>query len=96
MEFTPADVGALARLARLSLTPEERELFPRQLADIVGYARQVCDVVTTGVHDGAVSAAPSTLRQDVVQPSLERDEVVGPAPHGDREAGLIKVPRVLG
>jgi aspartyl-tRNA(Asn)/glutamyl-tRNA(Gln) amidotransferase subunit C len=96
MSFTRADVDALARLARLSLTPEEHDLFPRQLADIVGYARQVCDVVTTGVHDGARSTAPSTLRQDAVQPSLERDEVIGPAPHADAEAGLIKVPRVLG
>jgi aspartyl-tRNA(Asn)/glutamyl-tRNA(Gln) amidotransferase subunit C len=96
MEFTPTEVDALARLARLSLTPEEHARFPRQLADIVGYARQVCDVVTTVVHDEAGSAAPSTLRQDVVQPSLERDAVIGPAPHGDHEAGLIKVPRVLG
>jgi aspartyl-tRNA(Asn)/glutamyl-tRNA(Gln) amidotransferase subunit C len=96
MRFTREDTDALARLARLALSADERELFPRQLADIVGYARQVCDVVTTGVGAGDVSPALSPLREDVVQPSLARDEVVGPAPHGDAAAGLIKVPRVLG
>ena len=96
MSFSRQDVDALARLARLSLTDDERALLARQLAEIVGYARQVGDVDTSGLVEApqAVSAAP--LRADDVQPSLDRLDVTGPAPHADLAAGLIKVPRVLG
>ena len=96
MSFSRQDVDALARLARLSLTADERALFARQLAEIVDYARQVTDVDTSAVVEtpAAVPAAP--LRADDVQPSLDRLDVTGPAPDADRDAGLIKVPRVLG
>lgn len=95
MSFSGQDVDVLARLARLALTPDEHALFTRQLADIVDYARQVCDVDTAAVPEPAVAAAPTPLREDVVQSSLERVDVIGAAPHADAEAGLIKVPRVL-
>ena len=96
MSISSQDVDALARLARLALTPDEHALFTRQLADIVAYARQVCDIDTAEVSGPAVAATPTPLREDVVQASLERADVIGAAPHADAESGLIKVPRVLG
>lgn len=96
MSFSRQDVDALARLARLALTTDEHALFARQLADIVDYARQVCDVDTGVIAAPVVSGAETPLREDVVTPSLDREDVTGAAPHADADAGLITVPRVLG
>lgn len=96
MSFSRQEVKALARLARLSLTPDEQALFARQLADIVEYARQVSDVPTQGTSEDGAPTAATPLREDVVEPPLDRLDVIGPAPSSDDAAGLIKVPRVLG
>ena len=96
MSFSRDDVEVLARLARLALTPGEQDLFARQLAGIVEYARQVRDVDTTGATAPVAPAAPVRLREDEVRPSLDRRDVLDAAPDADQAAGLIKVPRVLG
>ena len=95
MSFSRQEVDALARLARLSLSDDEHALFARQLAGIVDYARQVGDVDTPVAAGPITAASRAPLREDVVQPSLERLDAIGPAPDADAEAGLIKVPRVL-
>jgi aspartyl-tRNA(Asn)/glutamyl-tRNA(Gln) amidotransferase subunit C len=94
--FTRNDVQRLARLARLELNDDEIDLFTRQLGDILEFARQVEAVDTTSV---ATLVHPvsnvDALREDVVQPSIDRDEVLAGAPGADRTGGLFKVPRVL-
>lgn len=98
MAQTPADidVAAVAALARLELTPDEVALFSRQLADILKYANAVQEIDTTGVPptSHAVSGEP-VWRDDVVQPSLDRDRVLAEAPGASSRAGLFKVPKVL-
>ena len=96
MSFSRQEVDALARLARLSLSDDERTLFARQLAEIVDYARQVGDVDTSGLAGLPAATSAAALRADAVQPSLDRADVTGAAPDADPAAGLIKVPRVLG
>jgi len=91
------DTARIAQLARLALTPDEIQLFARQLAAILEYAEQLRPVDTTGVeptsHPLALTAA---LRDDEVRPSLPRELALQEAPDADRSAGLFKVPRVLG
>jgi aspartyl-tRNA(Asn)/glutamyl-tRNA(Gln) amidotransferase subunit C len=95
--FTRDDVERVAQLARLELTPEEKDLLARQLADILAYARQVQDVDTTGVPPTSHALADkSSMRDDVVAPSLAREDALTGAPGADATAGLFKVPRVLG
>ena len=95
--LAPDEVERIARLARLSLTIEERDLFARQLTAVLQYAEQLREVDTEGVaptsHPLALSAP---LREDEGRPSLPRPEALDQAPDADREAGLFKVPRVLG
>lgn len=94
-QFTREDVARIARLARLELAPDEQDLFARQLADILAYARQVQDVNTDGVpptSHALISAIP--MRDDEVRASLPRDDAQAAAPKA--AAGLFKVPRVLG
>jgi len=94
--FSPDEVLHLARLSRLELSEAEIERFGRQLGDILAFARQVEAVDTSAVMD-ALSAppAPVHLRDDVIQPSLERDDALAPAARTDRDGGLFTVPRVL-
>jgi aspartyl-tRNA(Asn)/glutamyl-tRNA(Gln) amidotransferase subunit C len=95
--FSREDLTRVATLARLALTGEEHELFARQLAQVLDYARQVQSVDTQQVPPTShPTGANSPLRDDEVQPSLPRDAALAQAPDADRAAGLFKVPRVIG
>jgi aspartyl-tRNA(Asn)/glutamyl-tRNA(Gln) amidotransferase subunit C len=95
--LAPEEVERIARLARLALSVDERELFARQLTSILQYAEQLREVDTTGVaptsHPLALSAP---LRDDHTRPSLPREDALKSAPDADPDAGLFKVPRVIG
>ena len=95
--FTRAQVDAIAALANLELDPSETELFARQLAGILAYADAVQQIDTSGVPPTAHLEAPDAAeRPDVVRPSLDREAALANAPDAAREAGLFRVPRVLG
>lgn len=94
-EITRDDVAHVARLARLSLTDDELDLFTGQLAAVLDHAR---DVESLDVGDVPPTAHPlplkNVLRPDVPVPSLDRAEVLAAAPavEDDRFA----VPPILG
>lgn len=95
--FTRADVEAVAALAQLQLDERELELFARQLGEILEYATQVQQIDTTGVPPTAsVVTRHKADRPDEVRPSLTRAEALMNAPDAALEAGLFKVPRVIG
>ena len=92
-----ADVERIAALAHLELTDEEKQLFTRQLAEILAYAEQVQQLDTTGIPATAhVDAAAGVEREDEPRPSLSPTDALANAPDAAREAGLFKVPRVIG
>ncbi len=95
--LTLADVERIAALAHLELTAEEKTLFARQLTDILAYARQVQSVDTSGVPATAhVHGTGPIERDDEPRGSLPIDDVLANAPDGAPEAGLFRVPRVIG
>lgn len=95
--LTIADVERIAALAQLELTDEEKELFTRQLGDILAYAQQVQAIDTSGVPATAhVHAGQRSERDDEPRPSLPVEEAVANAPDADPDAGLFRVPRVIG
>jgi aspartyl-tRNA(Asn)/glutamyl-tRNA(Gln) amidotransferase subunit C len=95
--LTIADVERIAALAQLELTDEEKHLFTRQLADILAYAEQVQAIDTSGVPATAhVHAGQRTEREDEPHASLSIEEALANAPDADRQAGLFRVPRVIG
>jgi len=59
------DVAYVAQLARLHLTPEETELFQKQLSDVLLYAEKLNEVNVEGV-EAAAHAVPifNVLRED--------------------------------
>ena len=95
--LTIADVERIAALAHLELTDEEKQLFRRQLADILNYAEQLQAIDTTGVPATAhVGATRGVERVDEPRPSLRTDEALANAPDSAPDAGLFRVPRVIG
>src|SRR5687767_10545802 len=95
--LTVTDVERIAALAQLELTDEEKQLFAKQLADILAYAEQVQAIDTSGVAATAhVLAGQRREREDVPRPSLSVADAVANAPDADAEAGLFRVPRVIG
>lgn len=95
--LTIADVERIAALAQLELSDEEKTLFTRQLADILAYAEQVQALDTSGVPATAhVHAGHRAERDDEPRPSLPVSEAVANAPDAATEAGLFRVPRVIG
>ncbi len=95
--LTIADVERIAGLAHLELTAEEKILFTRQLADILAYAQQVQAIDTSGVPATAhVHAGQQTEREDDPHDSLSLDDALRNAPDAAPDAGLFRVPRVIG
>lgn len=95
--LTIADVERIAALAHLELTDEEKQLFTKQLADILSYAEQLQEVDTTGVPATAhVNAGQRRERDDEPRPSLAVGDALANAPDSAPDAGLFKVPRVIG
>ena len=91
-----ADVARIAELAHLELTDAEADAFTRQLSDILAYAVQVQSIDTSGVPPTSHVLSGAIDRDDVELPCLERRRAVAAAPDGDEEAGLFRVPRVIG
>jgi aspartyl-tRNA(Asn)/glutamyl-tRNA(Gln) amidotransferase subunit C len=94
--LTRQDVQRIADLARLELTAEELELFTRQLGDILTYVEQIRALDTTGVAPTSQVLNRPVDRDDVPADTLSREDLLGNAPDAALEAGLFKVPRVIG
>ena len=94
MALTRNEVLHVANLARLSLVPEEIELFTRQLNDILAYVSKLEELDTTGVEPLAhVIPVFNVFREDVVREGLDRDTALSNAPA--REEGAFVVPRII-
>ncbi|MEK8132253.1 Asp-tRNA(Asn)/Glu-tRNA(Gln) amidotransferase subunit GatC [Paenibacillus filicis] len=94
MSISVKDVEHVAALARLELSEQEKEKFAEQLSAILKYAEQLEQLDTDGIEPTS-HAMPlvNVLREDVVKPSLDIEQVMRNAP--DEEDGQIKVPAVL-
>ena len=94
-KLTREDVAHVARLARLSLTDEELDLFTPQLAAILDHA---ADVEALDLGDVPPTSHPyplaNVMRPDVVRIAGIRDAVLAEAPAA--EDGMFRVPPVLG
>jgi len=95
--LTRADVERIATLARLELTDGEKDLFVRQLIEVLEYAEQIQGVDTAGVPPTShVLADVQTDRDDTPAPCLSNAEALANAPDRSPQAGLFRVPRVIG
>jgi aspartyl-tRNA(Asn)/glutamyl-tRNA(Gln) amidotransferase subunit C len=92
--LTLAEVEHIATLARLELTPEEKERYRQQLSAILEYAASLQELDTSGIPPTSSVLPPrSGLRPDVVAPGLEREVLLRTAPQSDDDQ--FRVPPVL-
>ena len=95
MSISRQDIEKVALLARLQLTDAEMATLTSDLAQIVGYVDQLAEVNTDGVEPMAHAVeVANVFRDDVVTPSLSREEALLNAPHHDDRGYLV--PAVLG
>lgn len=88
------DVEHVAKLAKLKITPAERETMRRELAQMVDFAGQLEKIDTTGVEPMAhIMPVFNVLRPDVPVPSFDRDLLLENTPA--KEDGYIFVPQVV-
>ncbi|MDE3008351.1 MAG: Asp-tRNA(Asn)/Glu-tRNA(Gln) amidotransferase subunit GatC [Acidobacteriota bacterium] len=94
-ELTRDDVAKVARLARLTLSDAELDLFTEQLRGILDHAEDIAALNLEGVEATAHPfGLTNVVRADEVRQSLSRDEVLAAAP--DAREGRFAVPRILG
>jgi aspartyl-tRNA(Asn)/glutamyl-tRNA(Gln) amidotransferase subunit C len=95
MSLTRQDVEKVALLARLRLAPDELDALTEQLSKVVGYVEQLGELDTEGAAPMAHAVeVTNVFRDDVVQPSLPREQALASAPHHDGACFLV--PAVLG
>ena len=88
------EVDHVARLARLTLSDEERAVFTGQLNEILRYVAKLKELDVTGVEPTAhIVPLQNVVRPDEGRPSFDRDEMMANAP--DRVEGFFKVPKIL-
>jgi aspartyl-tRNA(Asn)/glutamyl-tRNA(Gln) amidotransferase subunit C len=87
-------VDHVARLARLSLTEEEKRLFAGQLEEILAWAESLQALDTAGTPPMSHPGEASALREDEPRHGLARETALGEAP--EAKDGLFRVPRVIG
>lgn len=91
--ITVTDVEYVARLARLALSAEEKELYAEQLAKIIDYFDQLQAVDTTGIEPMAHTLdLVNVMRADRVVTPPGRQALLAGAP--ETEGGYFKVPRI--
>lgn len=91
MEETNKQVCQLARLARISLTPDEESELAGRLEQMMGYLHTLSQV-EAGEERETPSAVP--VRPDQVEPSLAGDKLLAQAPQV--ADGYVVTPRSVG
>ena len=98
MSLTPQDIGRIAHLARLELSPAESERMLSQLNGFFDIVERMRAVDTAGIQPlshpvEAVQAVALRLRDDVASEPNEREANQRSAPAVER--GLFLVPKVI-
>lgn len=92
--ITKQDIEHIATLAKLEFTEDEKSDLAETLGDILDYVKILDNVDTSLVEPTLhISSLKNVLRDDEVEPSLDREKVLSNAP--DTADGCFRVPRVI-
>ena len=94
MTLTLQEVEHIAKLARLELSEEQKELYREQLSAILDYVAKLRELDTKDVPPTAGGGLPQMpLRTDEARPSLATDALLSNAPKAEEEQ--FKIPPVF-
>ena len=86
------DIKKIAKLSRLAIEPEREEKFQKDMQNIIERLERLPELETADLAPKVEDTM--TLREDVVEASLPRDEVLKNAPQV--VAGCVVVPKTVG
>ena len=93
-KITRKEVEHVARLARLELSEDEKDLMTAQLDRILGYMDKLNELDMSQVEPTShVIPMVNVMREDEVRPCLKQDEALANAP--DRQEVFFRVPRII-
>lgn len=93
---SPSDLNIdhIAKLARIALTPEEKEKFSRQLVDVLHHIEQLAKVDVSQVEPSAHAfSVVNVWAEDAAGPALKVEDALRNAP-AQREH-MVVVPKVV-
>lgn len=94
MKITRQEVEHVAKLARLELSEQQKDMFTDQLSNILTYVEQLNELDTKGIEPTShVLDINNVMRDDVAQESLPQDRALANAP--DKAAGHYRVPKII-
>jgi aspartyl-tRNA(Asn)/glutamyl-tRNA(Gln) amidotransferase subunit C len=94
MKISKQEVEHVAKLARLELSEQEKEMLTDQLSNILTYVETLNSVDTHGIEPTShVLDIKNVMRDDVVMPGLTQEQALANAP--DKAAGHYKVPKII-
>ncbi|MCR6546915.1 Asp-tRNA(Asn)/Glu-tRNA(Gln) amidotransferase subunit GatC [Dehalobacterium formicoaceticum] len=94
MTISMKEIEQTAVLARLALSEHEEDLFLKQIGSILDEAERLQEVDTQDIPP-TINILPlhNVMREDLVQPSLKKDEVFQNA--ANEEDGMFRVPKIV-
>lgn len=94
MSINQHEIEHVARLARLSLRDDEKQLFTGQMEAILAYVETLNELNTDGISPTS-HAVPmeNAFRPDCVTPSIGHDRALANAP--DKNETYFRVPPVI-
>ena len=91
--ITIKDVEHVAKLARLELTEDEKEMYTKQLSDVLKHVDAMNEVDTSDVKPMAHAIDfVNVMREDVPNQEISKEALMSNAP--DEENGFFKVPKI--
>ena len=93
MNITEEKLERVAKFASIQLLPEEKEKYLQKMSELIGQADKLNEVDTEGVEPTFITTNVNVFREDIVQPSTPRDEMLTGAPA--KAAGCYLVPKTI-
>ena len=93
-EFSKKTIEKVAKLALLNLTEEDKDMFSKQLGDILSYFKKLNDLDTSNIEPTTHAIdLKNVYREDVSTPSLSNEDALKNTEH--KQDGYFKAPRIL-
>ena len=93
--ITKEEIIKIAKLSKLHVSENDLESYSKQISKILDYMSQLNEVDTENINEFSNKLFDNNqdLREDVVEPSLDRDKVLKNSPESD--GVYVKVPKVI-
>ena len=94
MDIGLKEIEYIANLSRIALTDEEKNIFTKQLANVLDYIKKLNELNTDTAKPMAYATdIKNVFREEKLTPSLSRQKVLNLSPSNVN--GFFKVPKVI-